>query len=361
MPSKNFDHIDPVLLKFDTENPRLIEFGIKKQTSQEDIFKVLWESMDIKELIMSMISSGFFTNEPLIVERSGKIVIEGNRRLAAVLAIRQVKEYRELLGPLAARIEKYNKQNKTGFDEIPVVYQTREESWKYLGFKHVNGPARWTSYAKAKYVADVHRQYGIPLDEIADQIGDTHNTVKRLFQGLAVIEQAEKRKLFNRENTYNSRFAFSHLYTGLGKDGFQQYLGTTTDLTKKNPVPKKNEKNLRNLLLWLYGDRESDIKPKIKSQNPDLKALDEILASGNRKAMVVLADRQASLESAADLIRSGRDLFEESLSQGHANLQRALMHTSDMEPSQEDRVFYSDQLELIDKTLKKISRSLGLR
>ena len=64
--------------------------------------------------------------------------------------------------------------------ELPVIISNRKESWRYLGFKHVNGPAKWSSYAKAAYIAEVHRKYKVPLADIANQIGDRHNTVQRL-------------------------------------------------------------------------------------------------------------------------------------------------------------------------------------
>ena len=44
--------------------------------------------------------------------------------------------------------------------ELPVIITTRKDSWRYLGFKHVNGPATWGSYAKAQYIAYVYNNYG---------------------------------------------------------------------------------------------------------------------------------------------------------------------------------------------------------
>ena len=79
---------------------------------------------------------------------------------------------------------------------------TRQDSWRHLGFKHVNGPAKWGSYAKSRYIADVHRKYDVPLDDIARQIGDTHRTVQRLYRALMVLEQAEKLEVFDREDRY---------------------------------------------------------------------------------------------------------------------------------------------------------------
>ena len=73
-------------LHFDHLNPRLAEYGITPSTSDEDILKILWEAMDVRELVQSISASGYFPHEPIIVTKeTGKfVVIEGNRRLAAV-------------------------------------------------------------------------------------------------------------------------------------------------------------------------------------------------------------------------------------------------------------------------------------
>src|SRR5581483_2003902 len=78
--------IKPVELHFDPHNPRLAEYGIDDATDENEILKVLWDAMDVRELVQSIAASGFFPHEALIVAQEGgkSVVIEGNRRLAAV-------------------------------------------------------------------------------------------------------------------------------------------------------------------------------------------------------------------------------------------------------------------------------------
>ena len=153
-------------LAFDVRNPRLAEFEIGDRES--DLIKVLWETMDVRELVLSIAASGYFEHEPVIVvkEEGRNVVIEGNRRLAAV---------KLLLSPTLAKDLKANVPTveaglKDSLREIPALLSTRKGAWRYLGFKHVNGPAKWGSYAKSQYIADVHRTYGVPLDDIARQL-----------------------------------------------------------------------------------------------------------------------------------------------------------------------------------------------
>ena len=181
-------------LVFDLKNPRLVEFDLTDNSTEDEVLQILWEAMDVREVMLSIAASGFFRHEPLIVaEEDGKnVVIEGNRRLAAVRILLKPA----LAEPLKADIPVITAEAKAALAELPTVLGTRYDAWRYLGFKHVNGPAKWSSYAKSQYIADVHRNFNIRLEDIARQIGDTHKTVQRLYRGLMVIEQAERMKDF---------------------------------------------------------------------------------------------------------------------------------------------------------------------
>ena len=154
--------------------------------------------------------------------------------------------------------------------------------WQYIGFKHVNGPQDWDSIAKAEYIARIHNAYKKPLDEIARTIGDRHDTVRRLYRGLMVLQQAEKVEQFKPDDRYNTRFAYSHLWTGLGYTNIQSFLGLDPESSfKPDPVPKSKYSNLGDLCLWLYGSKSRNKVPLVRSQNPDLRNLDEALGSEN--------------------------------------------------------------------------------
>lgn len=47
-------------LDFDRKNPRLVEFDIDESSTDQDIIMVLWDTMDVRELVMSISSAGFF-------------------------------------------------------------------------------------------------------------------------------------------------------------------------------------------------------------------------------------------------------------------------------------------------------------
>ena len=140
-------------LHFDVDNPRLAGYGISRQSNDEDILRILWDAMDVRELVQSIAASGFFQHEPLIVARKDdrNIVIEDNRRLAAVKVLLNdpvAKKFRWEIPTIPVDIRRQ-------LESLPVIISDRQKSWRYLGFKHVNGPAKWSSYAKANGCLDL--------------------------------------------------------------------------------------------------------------------------------------------------------------------------------------------------------------
>ena len=307
-------------LNFDIQNPRLVDSNIKGNSTEADIIKVLWHTMDVKELVMSIVASGFFQHEPIIVtqEDNGKnIVIEGNRRLAAVKLLLDSSLAQEINRDIPV----ITADAKQELRELPVVFDTREKAWRYLGFKHVNGPAKWSSYAKSQYIANVHRNYGVPLEDIAQQIGDTHRTVQRLFRGLMVIEQAEDMKVFDRADRWHNHFSFSHLYAGIGYDGIAPFIGLRDeDEEREEPVPAENKNQLGELCLWLYGSKRDNKHPVIRSQNPDLRQLNAVIK--NREAVAALR-AGSELSRAFEISKPVSSVFEESLYAAKRELEKA--------------------------------------
>ena len=306
-------------LAFDLKNPRLSEHDLGVTPEDSDVVRFLWEAMDVRELAMSIAASGYFPHEPIIVahENDKSVVIEGNRRLAAVKLLLDP----ELAQNLKLDVPSITEEARRSLRELPVLHDTRENAWHYYGFKHVNGPAKWSGYAKSRYIADALRKYGIPLESIAEQLGDTHRTVQRLFRGLMVIEQAERTEVFDREDRYYKHFAFSHLYTGLSYDGIASFIGLHPEADEsEEPVPPENKCELRELCLWLYGSKKEGKRPVISSQDPDLRYLDTVVV--NREAVAALRAGH-ELAYAFEISRPSSNVFEESLRAARRDLEKA--------------------------------------
>ena len=143
-------------LLFDHNNPRLAGMCISDQTTDEELIQVLWDAMDVRELIMSIQVSGFFHHEFLIVEKDTRIVLDGNRRLAAVRLLLEP----ELLQEPTGHIPKLKPSARKVLETVPVVFGTRESMWQYLSFKHVYGLDSFEPLGRA--IFRLSRAWGAP-------------------------------------------------------------------------------------------------------------------------------------------------------------------------------------------------------
>ena len=304
-------------LNLDGLNPRL--FAIGPAPSDIDIIAELYRSEDLGELLQSIAANGYLDIEPLIVlEEHGRLtVLEGNRRLAAV----RLLETPDLATQIGERtrvritVPTLPEELRDTIREVSVYrVNSREDARSFIGFKHINGAAKWGSYAKARFAANWHRSGEATLEEIAAQIGDNHDTIKRMVNGIYVLEQADKEDVFHPSDRAVSRFNFSHLYTALSRTPYMRFLGVEEAWTRfeprQNPIPKENLDLLKEVLRWLFGSKESDLRPVIRSQNPDVRRLGEVLE--NPEALMILRGSR-SLDEAHLSTAPANQRFSESL------------------------------------------------
>jgi hypothetical protein len=303
-------------LLLDGQNPRF--YGQDGSSDQQSLLLTLWRDFAVDEIALSIAANGYFAYEPLFAAREdgNYVVVEGNRRLAAVKLLRH-PELRRMVG--AKELPKLSAKAVRELGQVPVIVTSRERVWQYVGFKHVNGPQPWQSSSKAKYIAWVHNDLGVSLQDIARRIGDQHATVKRLYRGLMVLQQAEA--VFDPEDRAKSHFSFSHLYTGLDYPGIRRFIGLTEarDFTAR-PITRAKVPALGELCVWLYGSKSRKVVPLVQSQNPDLRKLDEVLQSPDGTAAL----RQGlPLNVSLDISRGDERLFREALVGARRTLQEA--------------------------------------
>lgn len=290
--AQRIEYVNTDRLLLDKENPRLA--SNESSDSQFELAKLLWSEMAVDELVLSISANGFFSEEPLFVvpeldgpinSNSKFVVIEGNRRLAAVQILTN-DDWRKRLN--IKDIPQLSEAIMMSLRSLPVsIYKKREDLWAYLGFRHINSPMSWDAFSKSRYVALVHDEYNVALDEIARRIGDRHSTVQRFYKGYKVLQEAEEKTDFSAEDRMRGRFYFSHLYTALDYPQFQDFLGIdSAHFDEKIPVDDAHLENLEQLMIWLYGKKSAKIQPVVQRQNPDLNLLREVV--GNPDALDAL-------------------------------------------------------------------------
>lgn len=274
------------LLNFDYDNPRLTTGDELSAHDEKSIICALRDIAALEELIQSICTNGYLNLEPLIVwgNESGPFtVLEGNRRLAAIKLIKDRNLARECKVSLPENIPQ---DIIDSIQEISVWrVENPSDAQAFIGFKHINGPHRWDAYAKARFVADWYKREknkGLTIESIARQLGDDNDTIRAYVGAVLVLEQAENERLFDIKDRFNrGRFAFSHFYTALGRKEYQEFLGLSKGWNQsptEQPINKDKIQHLKEVLAYLYGSKQDNVLPKIKSQNPDLKFIGEILA-----------------------------------------------------------------------------------
>ena len=322
-------------LRLDRQNPRLIGEG--ENASDEFIIGRLYRSADLGELLQSISANGYMDIEPLIVmhedpqSKGGNlIVLEGNRRLAALRLLREPELVSKIKSSekLPITIPAIGEQQRDTLDSVSVyLVPDREAARSFIGFKHINGPAKWDAYAKAQFAAEWYklgRDKGIDLESIANAIGDRHSTIKRMVFAIYILEQAKKQDLFDIEDRYTTKLNFSHLYTALARSEYMKYLGLDVKWVRHDPEPNQvapeKSQELQNVLIWIYGSKKDDREPVIKSQNPDIKRLVTVLAHAEARHVL---EAKHNLDAAYASTESVDKRFIEALVDARENIQAA--------------------------------------
>lgn len=296
-----------VELRFDTHNPRSPDSHF--QTDGE-ITRFLLDEYEVDEIVRSILSIGWMDFEPMIVRMEDNVVLEGNRRLAALKLITEEKLRKEVNYKLPAI-----QAADPGLSEISVrLVPDRESARNFIAFKHITGPFKWDAEAKAHFAADWLAKPGVTLKQVSQALGDTHATIRRLVDGWNVLKQAEAQGFSQSDRTKkNAPLDFSHLYTAIARPAVRDFLSLSDERSEalsENPVPKERSDNLQELMGWLYGQESRGRTSVIRSQNPNLGELVKVMA---HPAALDEIRRSGDLAQAFSVAEGPKHLFASSL------------------------------------------------
>lgn len=144
---------------------------------------------NIRQLKESILHNSYLPIEPLIVSKyegiddNKYIVIEGNRRLAAIRLI--VEEHN------AGR--EVNPEVLASFDTLPCVEVNPETDSSYIpslmGIRHVSGIKNWGGYQRSELIANLLDNLHLDPNETAQRLGLTVTEVNRRYRAFKALEQ----------------------------------------------------------------------------------------------------------------------------------------------------------------------------
>lgn len=248
-------------LYLDPTNPRLGRNVAEPSLSQEKIIDAM-KDWTLEELAVSFLESGFWPQEALIVVKEklyGKdqcIVVEGNRRLAALKLLKQAID-KDFESKKWTEIIDEKKLPSNFFDSIPCIeVKNREEVSAYLGFRHVTGIKEWNPAEKAQYISKLIDS-GMTYDAVRRKIGSKTPTVRQNYIAYKLLCQMEQQDGIAIEKVEEK---FSVLYLSLRTHGAQQYLKVDIQANPEDaakPVPQDHTNNLVKFALWLFGNKKN--------------------------------------------------------------------------------------------------------
>ena len=218
-------------LHFDPENPRF--YRLNDSHSVQAVIEEMFDDEGVQDLMLSIGQKGYFEGEPLLVTReSGQlVVVEGNRRLAAVKLLNQQ------IQPPARRRTSVNQIIAEIVEapptELPCIeYPSRRDVKRYLGYRHITGIKEWDALSKARYLADIRQEFysGIPhqaqMKALANDIGSRSDYVGQLLTALGLYIRAEDARFFGLPMSAKD-VEFSYLTTALNYKKITDWLGLT--------------------------------------------------------------------------------------------------------------------------------------
>jgi hypothetical protein len=271
-------------LLLDPENPRLPEelYG----ATQSALFDYLYANGVLEELADSMLDNGFFEHEQLVVlPASGDghhIVVEGNRRLAALMLIHGHPAVGERVLSRAPTSEQLARLKEVPAFEV----LDREEIRVFLGYRHISGLKPWKPEAKARYIAlEVDAAYkeniGNPFLHVARKVGSNSQGIRNSYIALSMLRFARDECGANTLHVLNERFGV--WLRCMNSQEIRSYVGFGVSRTFEEVLS-----SLRNLDCENLGEVIADLSPRPGKEKPVLSDSRDVTQYG-----LVLQNEQA--------------------------------------------------------------------
>jgi len=177
-------------LHMDAKNPRLGRETTAR--APREIIQYLFEHDKAMEVAQSIAARGYFPNEPLLAikENDQLVIVEGNRRLAALKALR---EPGLIEGSMYRQIERLSRQIEDPNDiaRVPVTLApTRRATDRLLAGRHIGSPVlAWQAENRASFILEKLAE-GYTNDQLRDQLGFNLTDIQAARQTRAIADMA---------------------------------------------------------------------------------------------------------------------------------------------------------------------------
>lgn len=294
MPTYKEDKLPIANLLLDANNYRFQETEnfvyadaarLHETTVQQRAYRTLRDTASLQQLKSSILRNGFIPIERLVVtpyaQKEGcYVVIEGNRRLAAMQWI-QEDDAAGVNIPASV---------KADLAAVPVIVVQDDTTGIFrralMGVRHVSGIDRWGGYQRAKLVVELKDDFHLDSGEIAERLGMTAQEVNRRYRAFKALQQMQQDEEFG---PYAKPETYPLFHEAVSLPTVREWLGWDEEA---HQFTKSTEREQFYSLVTPTEDDERSKKrdPKITTFG-QVRELRNILADTEAKAVLLDANR----------------------------------------------------------------------
>ena len=357
MTKQNIEFIPLEKLELDKANPRLPSKFKRGNLTTPDIVNWMLGDASIIELMLAIGNSGFFIGESLLVtEENGKfVVIEGNRRLTSTILLNDPK----LAQIHKKKIDQVIKETSARPTELPcIVFSSREDINKYLGYRHVTGVKSWGILQKARYLTELKKEhvtlsFSKQCRELAKSIGSRSDHVRKLLVAYELYESIEDNGFYKIKGLDETTIFFNYA-DSLSRDAIRNFIGV--DIKSENPAEDINHENLEELTKWFF-EKNDQNKARVLGDSTHLIMLDKILE--NPEARDYFRTGSGTIHDAYQIVSVSSESFNHEIDMALAGLKRAqnIIHKVEKNKNSEAVKTRLKEIFMLAKNMKSIVES----
>ena len=244
----------------------------------------------VEELHFSILRNGFLPLDRIVVRPLEShddkfVVVEGNRRLAALKLLRE--RIREDLIAEEKISEEYLSNLSDQIKELSVlVYngsRSDDISWIFQGIRHIGGIRQWEPAQRSKLVADQFENDFSTFTETGQKFGLSAIAVGRLYRSYKALEQMRADDEYGKKagNDYFSLFEEAYRNAAVRK-----WLNWDEE-----EYCFKHIENLQKFYSWICKDEEDEPDQRRRIHNPKHVKCLGTLISGDHQVLISKVDR----------------------------------------------------------------------
>jgi uncharacterized protein YerC len=287
--------LDPNNPRFSTERDKPTpEAKIPEVKIQERTQKKI-EEFGVKEVRDSVLRNGFLPMDRIVVrpiDGHGEkyVVVEGNRRLAALKSLHRLIKDGEIHEE--GIDEEYLEKLKDSTQSIEVLLYkgaSNDISWRLQGIRHISGIKEWSPAQQAILVARLVDE-GSSFTEVGQQFGLSGKAIGRLYRVHKALNQMRNDEDYG-DKAQNDQFTlFDEAYK---HKAVRDWLGWD-----ENDYKYKNASDLKQFYSWIVPDEEHEEKQRRIKDPRHMRYLAELLEKRRNDLVGAIERHEITIEEA---------------------------------------------------------------